>query len=511
MNSANKVVFNTTFIYISMLVKIFIGFFSVRLILQALGQEDYGISGVVGGVIGTLDILALNMTNTSMRFLSHSLGGGDMDKIKRVFNTTIYLHYVIAFLTLLILELGGWLMFKYVINIPEARLNAAYVLYQISIVSALISIVAVPYDAVMNAHEHLWVISLFNVLSSVFSLILAITMFYITWDRLIFWGACNFIIQFGLRIGKVQYSKRHFEECRKVNLRSVTKADIRPMVSFTGWAMFGNLSSMAVTQLRGIILNFFFGVRLNASENVAKSVTSYINQFSMALTKAINPQIMKSEGGGDQNRMIRIVEIGSKYSSFLFSFIGIPVLLNASYIFKLWLKEVPDYAVIFSQLIIIELLVDKFSNQINAAIYAVGNIKVFQVIESFIGLSFIPIIFVLFKLGASPEYLYVTILFITLVKYIDRFYFGKKIANIDLSHYVKTAIIPVVVPLVVSIAVALIPVFLLNPGHGKFFIVSITFCVVFVSLFYFGLTDVEKKMIRNLISGVKSRLKLKRH
>ncbi len=511
MNSANRVISNTTFIYLSMLVKILIGFFSVRLILQALGQEDYGISGVVGGVVATLDILSLNMTNTSMRFLSHSLGEGCMEKMKRVFNTTIYLHYIIAFITFFILEIGGWLMFKYVLDIPEARLTVAHIIYQFSVVTALISIVAVPYDAVMNAHEHLWVISFYNILSSIFALIFAITMFYIPWDRLIFWGISNFLVQLVLRILKVRYSKRHFEECRVVNLRSVTKADIRPMISFTGWAMFGNLSSMAVTQLRGIILNSFFGVRLNASENVAKSVTNYINQFSMALTKAINPQIMKSEGGGNHDRMIRIVEIGSKYSSFLFSFIGIPVLLNASFIFNLWLKEVPDYAVIFSQLIIVELLVDKFSNQINAAIYAVGNIKVFQVIESTIGLSFVPIIFILFKLGASPEYLYLTILFITLVKYIDRFYFGKKNANINLAHYVKSAILPIAIPLFVSIAFTMIPFFLIDDGFIKFVLITMFFCSVYVCTFFFGLTPEEKVMIKNLINGVRSKWMINKH
>lgn len=507
MNSSNRVIVNTLSIYISMLIKIIIGFFSVRLILQALGEEDYGISMVVGGVVATLDILSLNMTNTSMRFLSYSLGCGRIGQIKKTFSTTVFLHYAIAAITFFVLEIGGWLMFEYVLDIPTERLKAAHIIYQFSIVTALISIIAVPYDAVMNAHEHLWVISLFNILTSILSLSVAIILLHCPWDRLIFWGICNLLIQVILRIGKVYYSKKHFEECKTTDLRSVTKSDVLPMLNFTGWALFGNLSSMAVTQLRGIILNPFFGVRLNASEGIAKSVTGYVNQISMAIVKAINPQIMKSEGSGNRERMVMIVEVGAKYSSFLFSLIAIPLIFEADYLLTLWLVNVPAYAVVFCQLVLVELLIDKFSNQINQAIYAVGNIKTFQIIESSIALLYIPIILVLFNLGAPPTAIYYAIIATTLLKYIDRFYFGHKIASINILNYLKRAVYPVVASICLGMLCVTPILLFMSDSLLRLILVFCVYILVSIVSFYFIMPKSERFRWLNIISSVLSKNK----
>mgnify|MGYP003296984811 CR=1 FL=1 len=505
MNSANRVILNTASIYLSTLIKIFIGFFSVRLILQALGQVDYGISTVVGGVIATLDILSLNMSNTSMRFISHTLGCGNIKQIKKVFSATVFLHYVIALISILVLEVGGWIMFEFVLDIPSERLFAAHVIYQFSIVSAIISIIAVPFDAVMNAHEHLWVMSLFNILSSILSLLTALFLLLCTWDRLIIWGICNLLIQIVLRLGKVMYSKKHFEECRITKLREVTKSDVMPMLSFTGWSMFGNLSSMAVTQLRGIVLNPFFGVRLNASEGIAKSVTNYVNQISMAIIKAINPQIMKSEGEGNRRRMVSVVEIGAKYSSFLFSLVAVPLLFEVDYLLKIWLLEVPGYAGIFCKLILIDLLVDKFSNQINQAIYAVGNIKKFQVIESSLALVYLPVILVLFKFGAPPPAIYYAIIATTLLKYIDRFYFGKKLAEINVLSYLKNAIVPVLLPTSIGLLCIIPQILLYVDSFVRLVLIFLSYIVISTLFFYIIMPKNEKKKWQGIIMSLRIR------
>ncbi len=504
MNSANKVILNTAVTYLALIIKMAIGFFSVRLILQALGEESYGVYMLVAGVAGMLDILNGSMVTTSMRYLAHSLGSGKDYLIKQTFSTTLAIHYIVGFATILLMEVGGWIMFEWLLNIPAENMFAAKVVYQFMVISTSISVIAVPYDAVMNAHEHIWILSIFDIISAVLNLGMAIYLLYCGFDRLIAYGFLVLMIQVLLRVAKVWYSKRHYSECSGYSLRDYDKSLAKGILSFTGWNMFGSLASLGSSQFRALILNSFFGVRLNAAEGVSRQASGYVNMFAASMTRAINPQIMKSEGGGDRQRMIYVCKIGAKYSSFLFAFIGLPITIEASYLLTLWLKNVPEYAVLFCQLIMVQMLIEKFTFQITHAIRAVGNIRNFQVAESVACLIYLPFANLLFKWGYSADCIYWLAIVNSFIVAAVRFYYGHKVAGIDIWAFVKNAISPILLPIIIASGIGYAVKGIMMESFLRLVLVSLVSSVTSLIMFWsLGLKKSERDKWIGIIKRIK--------
>lgn len=508
MNAANKVILNTAVTYVTLIIKMIIGFFSVRLILQALGEESYGVYMLVAGVAGMLDILNGSMTATSMRYLAHSLGSCDTNLVKNTFCTTLSIHYLVGICTILLMEIGGWVMFKWFLNIPPESIFAAKLVYQFMVISMFISIIAVPYDAVMNAHEHIWILSTFDIISAILNLAMAIYLLYCGFDRLITYGLLVLLIQVTLRLAKVWFGKRHYYECKSHSFKSFDKKLAHEIFSFTGWNLFGSLAALGSTQFRAILINAFFGVRLNAAEGVSRQASGYVNMFAASMTRAINPQIMKSEGGGDRQRMIRVCEIGAKYSSFLFAFIGIPVIFEASYLLSLWLEDVPEYAVIFCQLLMIQMLIEKFTFQITHAVRAVGNIRNFQVVESIACLAYLPIAYFFFKLGFDAEWIYWLAIVGGLLVAVVRLYYGHTIVGMNVLQYIKSAIIPILLPLAISTLACIVISKFIEASILRVFVNTFLFCSLFTILFFcIGMNQEERCKWRGLIMSFVNKAK----
>lgn len=509
MNAANRIILNTVVTYASLIIKMVIGFFSVRLILLALGESDYGVYTIVAGVAGMLEILNGNMANTSMRYIAHSLGSNNLEQIKKTFSTTMAIHYMVGFITILIMEIGGWLMFKYMLNIPDESYTDAIIIYQFMIVSMFISIIAVPYDAVMNAHEHIWILSIFDIVSAVLNLAMALYLFYGSGNKLILYGFLMMLIQVTLRIMKYMYSRYRYIECQKRSRTYIDKQLAKEILSFTGWNFFGSLASLGTTQFRSIIINMFFGVRLNAAEGVSRQASSYVNMFAASMTRAINPQIMKSEGGGDHQRMVYVTEIGAKYSTLLFALLGIPIALEAEYLLQLWLKDVPQYAVIFCQLIMIQMFIEKFTFQITHAIRAVGNIRNFQIFESLACFVYLPIAYLLFKHGSSPAIIYVLGIFNSILVGGVRLYYGNRIAGISVRHYLKTSVLSVVGPIAIAVALYSVLNLFVSDNLISVILKVFLFCIVLLSLFYWmGMNTAERTLWKRVVKSILKKCRL---
>ena len=503
MNNTNKVIVNTGVSYLALGLNMVFGLISVRLILQALGEESYGIYVIVGGIVAMLDILNSNMSNTSMRYLAYSLGSKDKNDILVTFNSTVVIHYLIGLLTIAILEVGGWIMFEYIVNIPEGRMGEAKIIYQFMVVTTFITVISVPYDAVTNAHEKIWMLSVFDVMASVLKLGVAIALIYYGGNRLIFYGFLLMALQVLMRIVKVTYARRNFSECRKRMRNMVNKNKIKEILSFTGWNLFGSIAALGAGQLRSIIVNYFFGVRLNAAQGVSSQVSHPLNQIVVSMTRAINPQIMKSEGGGDHQRMKYIVAIGAKYSTFLMALFGIPVLIEAPFLLGVWLDKVPEYAVIFVQFSIVGMLMEKLTFQLNHAVSAVGNIRGLQFFSAVTNLLYLPVAWYLFNLGYSPVSIYWLFLVSLVLIAIVSLYFAKRNAGIEPLGYAKSAIIPVVVPMFLATFMALALKRFIATGWTNLIVVVLFYCVCFVALFWaLGMDKAEHKRWKGIIKQV---------
>jgi Na+-driven multidrug efflux pump len=506
MIASHKIIFNTGILYAKLLIVMVLGLFSVRIILGALGETDYGIYSLVAGVVGLLGILQGAMTNASMRFMSHSLGSKDEQIILKTFNTTLFLHFIIGIGVVLIIELGGFFMFDYLLNIPADKVFDAKIVFHFMAITTFITIIAVPYDAVINSHENLFFLSFIDIVGAILKFGIAIYLTYSHLNLLILYGFLLMMVQILMRIIKQRYSVKHYKEC-KINLRkNIDKSLAKTILSFSGWNLFGSIASMSITQVRSILLNMFFGVGLNAANGVAMQVTGQVNAVSSSMTQALNPQLVKSEGGGDRDRMIRLTELATKYSVFLFALFAIPVIIEMPYLFKLWLKEVPEYAVIFSRLILISLLIDKFTFEITSAIRAVGEIRGFQVTETILALFNIPIAYIFLKIGYPPYSIYYISIFVGTFGFLIRFYFAKKVANMNIVGFIRRGILPILLPLLFSTFLTLTLRYFLDESFFRLLAVSIFFATsISILLFFFGIDINEMNKIFSLIKIIKFR------
>ncbi len=504
MQSANRVVLNTAIVYTKLLFTLLVGLFTTRLILNALGETDYGIYSLVAGVIAMLSFLNSSMALASMRFISHSLGSGDMELVKRTFNTTLIIHFFIGFIVVLIMEVGGLLIFKYWLNIPAERLYDAKIIFHFMVISTFVSIISVPFDAVMNAHENFLAISVVDSLGTLVGLGIAIYISRTNSNQLIIYGFLVLLNQIMLRVIKQIYSRINYTEC-KIRLKDyIDKVLIGKILSFAGWNMLGTSGAIIITQTRSILLNMFFGVNLNAANGIADTLTSQLNNISVSMTQAINPQIVKSEGGGNREHMLHLTAMAAKFSVFLFAIFSIPVFIEAPYLLKLWLKNVPDFVVVFARIMILTMILEKFTFPIITAISAIGKIKEITIVGLLTISLTIPISYFLFKAGMPPQSIYLVGMFISLLSAGLRLYYGKKIAGINVWSFIKSVVFKSSLPLALACGFTIFPSLLIAESFIRLVMttgISIAASVILIR--YLGLTNEEflriKKMVQSLI------------
>jgi len=503
MEGLNRVILNTGILYIKLLISMLVGLMTTRIVLQALGESDFGIYTLVGGVVGMLAIVQSSMSIASMRFMAHSLGTKDQKEIKETFNSILFLHFIIGILMICFMELGGVVLFKYFLNIPESKIFASKIIFQFMIISTFITIISVPYDAVINAHENILALSIVDLLGVFIKLGIAIFLLFNKSNLLIWYGFLMMVNQMITRIIKQLYSVRKYSEC-KIEFKSfVNKPKIKSILSFTGWNLFGSIAAVSVTQVRSILLNMFFGVKINAAEGISRTACNQVNMISSSMTRALNPQLVKSEGSGDRFRMLRITEFATKYSVLLFSLFSIPVILETHYLLDIWLKDVPEYAVIFSRLVLIGLLLDKFTFEITSAIRAVGDIRKFQITETILIILNIPVSYLLFKFSYPPYSIYFVSICFTVIVSVVRLHFGSKIANLDINRFLQKGILPTLAPIIVGFTLAYIPHLFIDKS---FFRLTIT---GFISIFsvlsiarFFGMTTEEILKIKSVLNSI---------
>lgn len=511
MQAANRVIINTSIVYARLIFTLLVGLITTRLILNALGETDYGIYSLVAGIIGMLSFLNSSMSIASMRFMSHSLGSGDMDLVKRTFNTTLVIHFFIGFMVVLIMEVGGLLMFKYWLNIPPSRLYDAKVIFHFMVITTFVSVISVPFDAVMNAHENFLAISLIMMLQILVGLGIAIYISYLGSNQLIVYGFLVLINQIMIRIIMQIYSRIRYAEC-KIRLKDyIDKVLIKSILSFAGWNMLGVASAIVITQSKSILLNMFFGVNLNAANGIANTLTSQLNNFSASMTQAINPQIMKSEGGGNRTQMNRLTVMAAKFSVFLFAIFSIPVFIEAPYLLKLWLENVPDFVVIFTRLMILAMMVEKFTFPLITAISAVGRIREITIVGLLAISLTIPTAYFLFKAGMPPQTIFIVGILISLLTACVRLYYGKKIAEINIRSYLEAVVLKSSLPIILAAGFTIIPsLFLIDSFVRLVMTTGISIVVSVVMIRYFGLTNEEFSRMKSLTQSLLMRLKLKK-
>ena len=397
---------NAIYLYLRMFFSLFVSLYTSRIVLQTLGVEDFGIYNVVAGVVSLFSFLNASMSGATARFISYEIGRGNLGQLQKTFSVAVLVHYIISLIVLILAEtLGVWLL-NTQLTIPNERMFAANVIFQFSVLSAILSIIRVPYNASVLAHEKMNVYALIEIIYVILKLLIVWLLLLIPYDKLIIYSLLFFLVAVIIFLTYRVYCKRKFKEgCHFIFCTD--KRLLFPMLTFSGWDLYGNASTLARTQGVNILLNMFFGAILNAASGIATQVQGAIMSFAGNIVSAFRPQIVKSYAQHDIDRMIILVNNAIMYTTFLLFLFTIPLLVCTDFILTIWLGQCPPYAVSLCRCVLIFNLFANISTILTIALEAIGKIKRQSLINGSLYLSVIPVAYIAYKQGLSAEFSFV--------------------------------------------------------------------------------------------------------
>lgn len=403
MNSNNnrRIVKNTLFLYFRMLLTLGVTLYTSRVVLSNLGVEDFGIYNVVGGVVTMMAFLSGAMSSASQRFFAFELGKNNLVQLAKVFKMSLNIHWLIVLIVILVAQtLGLWFVNTQLV-IPTDRLVAANWVFQCALFSFCCTVLGVPYNAAIIAHEKMSAFAYISVVDVLLKLTVVFLLAAYDGDKLQLYALLLAVVSLLILVCYYAYARWQFTVTR---FSWYWNSDLfKTLFSYTGWNLFGNVAAVATNQGINILLNLFFGATVNAARAIAFQVNSAITGFISSLQMSINPQIVKSYASGNNEYMLQLVFSGARYCFFLLYFISIPFLLQTGTILKIWLGMLPEYAVEFCRLVIIDSLVISLSGTLMTAFQATGKIKKYQVVVGGIIFCNLPLSYIALKLGYNAE------------------------------------------------------------------------------------------------------------
>lgn len=504
MNSSNKTIAkNTIFLYFRMMLTMIISLYTSRVVLQVLGVDDYGIYQAVGGIVGFLSFINNALSVGSSRFITFGLGEGNVQKLKNIFSTTLIAHICLAIVIVILAEtVGLWFLYNK-LAIPHDRLNAAEFVLHLSIITSFFSLTQVPYGACIIAHEKMGIYAYVSIIEASLKLLIVYLLANTNYDKLKLYALLLCVIEVGIVLFYNIYCSRNFEESK---FRLIfDKKIFKEIAGFSGWSLFASTSIALNSQGILILLNMFFSPAVVAARAISLQVNSAANLFVTNFQVAANPQIVKLYASGKYEESKKILLQTTKFSFYLMLLLSLPICLGAKQLLAIWLKNVPEYTVIFLQLVVIQSLFCVFDTSFYRALYAKGRLKENALISPIIGFIQFPIVYFLFRLGCSP----VVLSWASLIMYALLGVVVKPILVIKIADYKWKDVFSVFSPCFKVIVCALpIPLFFyykFGNDSVSFFVLIVCTSTMSVAIasWFVGL---EKEMRTMLLDSVRKRL-----
>lgn len=500
MTTSSKIIKNTGFLYAKMGITVFISLYTTRLILNSLGASDFGVFNVVGGAIAMLGFLNASMAAATQRFMSYSEGEGNKEKEKLIFNTAVILHLGIAILVVVLFLCVKPLFFNYMLNIDPSKIGAAKWIYNFTIISTMFTVMTVPYDAVLNAHENMFYYSIVGLIESVLKLLVAFWITIVLFDKLIWYGALMAAISLVIMIIMRIYCKGHYDECIFQPRKYFNKQALKEMASFAGWSLFGSSAGVISGYGSNVILNKFYGTTLNATNGICGQINGQMLAFSNNMLKAVNPVIVKFEGSGNRTRMYKATFAACKLSVLMYSFLAIPFFVECTYILKLWLKNVPPYTEIFCSISVITVLIEEISLPLGTAIGAIGKIKEYNFITSIVLYLSIIMLYLCYKAGLPPYMLVVLGTIVATIQTVYKVFYCYRFCDMPLKLYINDVVFRCCTVVILTFIVALFVRSLMNASFIRLVILCMASFSTSAILFYLiGLSMQERKQVKTMI------------
>lgn len=499
MDANNKrIAKNTIVLYIRMIVLMLIGFYTTRIILEGLGVENYGIYNVVGGLVSMFTIVSSSLSNSISRYITYGLGQGDMARLKNIYGASMMIQIVICIIVVILVETMGIWFLNYKLNIPQERMFAANIVFQMSVFSFVLGLLNVPNDAAIIAHEKMTAFAYMGILDGVFKLFIAYAVMYAETDKLILYGALLLLQGIITRIIYWVYCRIKFEECRYTIVKD--KSLYKEIFGFSGWNFIGMTAVLFSNQGVNIILNMFFGPFVNGARGIGMQVNSILSRFTNTFTTAINPQITKSYAAGDFKRTFNLMVKGAKFSYFLFLIISFPIILETPKALEIWLHQEPQFSVAFARLAIILTLSNTISYPLVTAQMATGKIKSAQIGIGLTNFLNLPISYLILKLGASPPSVMIVAIILSQLCFFVRIFFLKRVMIFSFKKYIQDVYFRVILTTLLSIPVPYFIYIIMPPSITRFIIILIiSFLVSLIMIRYIGCNKTERKYISEII------------
>ena len=494
MESENKrIVKNTLMLYFRQILILLTSLYTVRIVLQALGAEDYGIYNVVAGTVTMFGFLTNSLAGASQRFFSFELGQGNCESLQKIFSLMLAIYILLAITILFFAETVGLWFVKNKLTIPATRINAAVWVYQASIFSFIISILTTPYMAAIIARENMKIYAYASVIEAILKFLVALSLSFMP-DKLIAYGFLLLIITFLNTAVYRIYCGKHYKECHFVFYWD--KEKFKEIVSYSCWNLFGSSISIIKNQIMNILLNIFFNPVVNAARSISVQVNNAVNSFAGNFTTAMRPQIIKQYAAGKNDKAIQLVFYGCKYTFFLMYIFALPLILEMNYILKLWLSRPPEMAVIFTRLALIDVVIASVSYQIMTLAQATGKIRLYQSVVGGILLLNLPVSYIVLKLGAAAYSVMIVAIVISIVATIIRLLILRLLVSFSIKKFLRDCILPIFSVVLIA---SVIPCFLHYIMEENFFRVCIVFIsaifLTLLSIITFGLSHGERKVI----------------
>ena len=489
---SQKIVVNTGILLTRLILSTLISLFSTRIVLQALGNSDFGIFSLISGLILMLAFLSAALGTSTQRFLSYHHGVGDMTLLKKVFTNSLFLHIVIGlFIVTLILGVG-YFLFHGFLNIRPERIGAAQIIYIGTAIAFFFNIISVPFTGLLTANENqLWT-AIVNLIESFSRLGIAYYLFYTHGDKLVVYGllmASNLVMKCILF---AVYCFKKYPECTLKGLFKVDKTLIKEMTSFASWNLFGVICSLGRFQGLAIILNRFYGTVANAAYGISNQIGTQLNYFSESLLVAVNPQIMRSEGLNDRKKMLNLSMLASKFGTLIMSGVSIPILFELPAILHLWLKEVPPNTTIFCNLTILAILINQETVGLQSAVQAIGKIKMYQIVMGSLLMLNLPVAYLLLSLGFQSYWAILVFVILEIIACIFRILFVRKLGNLSIKEYIRKVFLKQLIPSLVSVLICWICVRFIDFQWRWFVTLNVSLLFFAGSVYLFSL---EKTLV----------------
>ena len=503
-NNNYRIAKNTIYLYIRTGVTMLVSLYTSRIVLNALGVEDFGIWGVLGGVISIFGFINQSLSSSIFRYITHAIGTGNNTILNKTYNASIIIHIGLAILIFFLCETIGYWFLEEKLVIPETKRDMVNLVFQIVIVTSSISILSVPFNSVIIAYERMNIYAYLTIADTFFKLIVAAVVFLVSENKLVWYALMMLMTTIIMLIFYFIYVRVNFKNLKfqKVHDMQLFKS----LLGFSGWSIFGNLAYVGYTQGLNMLINIFFGPVVNAARSISLQVEQTVRTFIGNFQTAINPQIIKDYAKTDYARMHLLMFRSSKFSVYLLLLFAIPIAMETDTILYLWLKQVPEHTVAFVRIMFCVIALETMSNSLMTGVVATGRIRNYQIAVGTILLTIVPISYFVLKSGYPPESVFIVYLAVEIIAVIARLIMANRLVRISIIEFLYKVVLKIIIVTVLSLIVpVLLHVFLPDRISSTIIVCTAGMIMTAIVIYLCGLEYNEKRFV---IENIRQRLHL---